>query len=241
MNSYTIISELEKRSDPVVVNGMARFGILGAKAYGLSMPFLRLFAREIGKDHDLALQLWAHDSRETRILASLIDIPASVVNEQMEDWVKTFDSWEICDQCCMNLFEKTSFAWGKTHEWSARREEFVKRAGFVLMARLAVSDPAAPDARFAEFFPIMSREAGDSRTYVRKAVNWALRQIGKRNSSLHELAVECALGLKESLSGSARWIASDALRELRSEAVLERIRKKRSLRPSGKKPVKSEV
>ena len=127
MNCLSIIAEFEKRSDPAAVEGMARFGIHGVKAYGLSMPYLRTFARGIEKDHDLALRLWAHESRETRILASLVDIPDAVTVEQMENWVMAFDSWEICDQCCMNLFEKIPLAWVKAHEWSAREEEYVKR------------------------------------------------------------------------------------------------------------------
>lgn len=234
MNFQTIISELEKQSNPAAVEGMARFGICGGKIYGLSMPQLRRFAREIGKNHELALQLWEQESRETRILASLIDIPDAVTAEQMENWVKTFDSWEICDQCCMNLFERTAYAWEKAHEWSDRPEEFIKRAGFVLMARLAVSDRNTSDARFEEFFSIMERESGDNRNFVRKAVNWALRQIGKRNAHLHELAMECALRMKESESGCARWIASDALRELRNEAIIERMQNRRSIRPAPK-------
>ncbi len=237
MNCYEIISVLENHSDPAAVEGMARFGINGVKAYGLSMPFLRKFARGIGKDHDLALQLWAYDSRETRILASLIDTPAAVTAEQMEEWVKGFDSWEVCDQCCMNLFERTDFAWTKAIEWSARGEEYVKRAGFVLMARLAVSSPDAPDALFEDFFPILMREAEDSRNFVRKAVNWALRQIGKRNAHLNGIAIECALDLKNSGSGCARWIASDALRELRNDAVQERIHNRRSIRPASKRAI----
>jgi 3-methyladenine DNA glycosylase AlkD len=239
MDFQAIISELEKQSDPAAVEGMARFGIRGGKIYGLSMPQLRQFARVIGKNHELALRLWEHESRETRILASLIDIPDMADGDQMENWVKTFDTWEICDQCCMNLFEKTSSAWTKAHEWGARGEEFVKRAGFVLMARLAVSDRYTPDVRFEEFFPIMIREAEDSRNFVRKAVNWALREIGKRNAHLHELAIACALRIKESASGSARWIASDALRELRNEAIIARMLNRKSVRPSLKKHGKS--
>jgi 3-methyladenine DNA glycosylase AlkD len=144
----------------------------------------------------------------------------------MEKWVLDFDYWEICDQCCMNLFEKTGFAYEKAIEWSLRDEQFVKRAGFVLMARLAVSDKKADDSRFEQFFPMMLREADDERNFVKKAVNWALRQIGKRNLGLNEKAIETAMEIQKIDSKSARWIASDAIRELSGEAVQKRLRKK---------------
>ena len=155
----------------------------------------------------------------------MIDIPKSVNEEQMERWALDFDSWEVCDHCIMNLFEKIPFAWDKAVEWSSRDEEFVKRAGFVLMARLAVSDKHADDKRFDVFFPIIRREAHDSRNFVKKAVNWALRQTGKRNSTLNKKAIEIARQIMNMDSNSARWIASDALRELTGEKVQERLRK----------------
>ncbi len=149
-----------------------------------------------------------------------------VTQEQMEQWVLDFDYWEICDQCCMNLFEKTNFAYYKATGWSSRTEEFVKRAGFVLMARLAVSDKKADDSRFEQFFPILVREAYDERNFVKKAVNWALRQIGKRNLALNKKAIEIAMVIRKIDSSSAKWIASDAIRELSGEAVQKRVRKK---------------
>jgi 3-methyladenine DNA glycosylase AlkD len=221
-----IISRLESMSDPEAVSGMARVGITGKSVYGIKLPELRRMAREIGHNHELALKLWEVNNRETRILASLIDIPSEVMDKQMEDWVLDFDSWEICDQCCMNLFEKMPQAWGKAAEWSFREEKFVKRAGFVLMARLAVSDKKAPDKNFLEFFPHIRRGAEDSRNIVKKGVNWALRQIGKRSLQLNAAAVRLCEELLQSELKSVRWVANDALRELQSHPVLERLKRK---------------
>lgn len=227
MQYEEIIKQLQALSNPEAVAGMARFGITPQNTYGVSIPNLRKMAKEIGKNHLLAQQLWARDSRETRILASMIDDPKLVTEEQMESWVKEFDYWEICDQCCMNLFEKTGFAYQKGVEWSAREEEFVKRTGFVLMARLAVSDKKAKDDQFEAFLPIIKREATDNRNFVKKAVNWALRQIGKRNLNLNRKAIETAQEIQTMDSKSAQWIASNAIRELTSEAVQERLQRKK--------------
>ena len=224
MQSEEIIKRLESLSDPESVAGMERYGIDPENAYGVSIPNLRKIAREAGRDHSLAQRLWASNTRETRILASMIDDPKMVTEEQMEEWVKEFDYWEICDQCCLNLFEKTEFAYQKCIQWSSREEEFVKRAGYVLMARLAVSDKKADDKRFEEFLPIIKKEADDHRNYVKKGINWALRQIGKRNLNLNKKAIEAARVIHGMDSRSAKWIASDAIRELMSEAVQERLR-----------------
>jgi 3-methyladenine DNA glycosylase AlkD len=202
---------------------MARYGITAKQVLGVSIPNLRKMAKEIGTDHDLARQLWALESRETRILASMIADPKMVTEEQMESWATDFDSWEVCDQCCSNLFAKTRFAYQKAVEWSAREEEFIKRAGFVLIARLAVGDKAASDAQFEGFFLLIRREATDDRNYVRKAVIWALRQIGKRNLALNERALKTAVEIQTMGARNARWIASDAIRELTSEAVQGRL------------------
>lgn len=184
MQSDDILKRLKSLSDPRAVEGMAKYGITPERTYGVSIPNLRKIAKETGKDHELAKKLWESNIRETRILACMTDDPEMVSEEQMENWVKDFDYWEICDQCCMNLFEKTKFAYQKSIEWSSRDEEFVKRAGFVLMARLAFSDKKADDERFEKFFPIIKREATDNRNFVKKAVNWALRQIGKTEFKL---------------------------------------------------------
>jgi 3-methyladenine DNA glycosylase AlkD len=156
----------------------------------------------------------------------MIDEPEIVTEEQMEHWVKDLDYWEICDQCCMNLFERTIFAYQKAVEWSSRDEEFVKRAGFVLMAHLAVSDKKAKDNDFEMFLPLIIREASDNRNFVKKSVNWALRQIGKRNLNLNCKAIKTANDIQNIDSKSARWIASDAIRELTGEAVQSRLENK---------------
>ncbi len=220
-----IVKRLKSLSDPKAVEAMARFGINPENTYGVSIPNLRKIAREAGRDHTMAQQLWASGIHEARILAGMIDDPEAVTEEQMETWVRTFDSWDVCDQCCMNLFKKTRFAYGKAIEWTLREEEFVKRAGFVLMACLAVGDKKASDEEFEQFFPIIKREASDSRNFVKKAVNWALRQIGKRNVILNETAIKTAREIQETGSTSARWIASNALRELTSQAVQGRLRR----------------
>ena len=194
--------------------GMARYGICADRAFGVSMPVLRALGRRVGRDHALALELWASGVHEAQILASLVDDPARVTPAQMDAWARGFDSWDVCDQCCLNLFRRTPHAWRRAHVWSRRRAEFVRRAGFALFAVLAVHDKAAPDARFLEVLTAVEGAAGDDRNFVRKAVNWALRQVGKRNADLRRSAISCARRLRALDSRSARWIAADALREL---------------------------
>jgi 3-methyladenine DNA glycosylase AlkD len=204
--------------------GMARFGIETKNAYGISVHVLRRLAKEIGTDHGLALNLWKTGIHEARMLASFIDDPKRVIGRQMENWVKDFDSWDICDQCCGFLFDKTKYARVKATVWSKREEEFVKRAGFVLMAALSVHDKDARDAVFLKFLPRIQEESLDERNFVKKAVNWALRQIGKRNRSLNKKAIEMGKKIGQLDSKSARWIASDALRELTSKKVQGRLK-----------------
>ena len=218
-----ILKKLKSLSNPKAVAGMARFGINPENTYGISIPNLRKMAKEIGKNHILAHQLWASGIHEARILAGMIDEPQMVTEKQMEDWVRDFDSWDVCDQVCMNLFEDTPFASKKAVAWSKRKEEFIKRAGFVMMARLAVSDKKAEDKQFEKFLPIIKRESKDERNFVKKAANWALRQIGKRNLRLSKKAIETAKEIQKIDSKSARWIASDALRELTGKAVQKKI------------------
>jgi len=206
------------------VAGMARFGINPAGTLGVPVTDLRRLAKEIGRDHDLAQRLWRSGIHEGKILASLIDVPDLVPEEQMEEWACSFDSWDVCDVCCNNLFRLTGRAHAKALEWSGRGEEFVKRAGFVLMAVLAVHDKKGGDDAFLGFLSIVEREACDGRNFVMKAVNWALRQIGKRNRNLNAAAVETARRLLDQGTGPARWIARDALRELQSAKTLHRIR-----------------
>jgi len=211
--------------NPRNVAGMARYGINPKNTLGVSIPVLRKMAREIGKDHDLAAELWVSGIHETRILATLIDIPVEVTESQMDGWAGEFDSWDICDQCCSNLFSRTQFAYKKTSEWCVDEREFVKRAGFVMMAALAVKDKKAEDEEFDSFFASIKAGALDNRNFVKKAVNWALRQIGKRNQALNRKASAAAEEIRKMDSPSARWIAADALRELNSPAVQARLKR----------------
>jgi 3-methyladenine DNA glycosylase AlkD len=224
MEYEDILKRLKALSNPKAVEGMARYGINPENIYGISIPNLRGMAKETGRDHYLAQQLWESGIHEARILASMIDNPRMTTEEQMDSWVRDFDSWDVCDQCCMNLFEKTESAYRKAVDWSAREEEFVKRAGFVMMARLAVSDKKASDSQLELFFPIIKLGATDNRNFVKKAVNWALRQIGKRNHSLNLKSIEVARDISRMDSRSAKWIASDVLRELTSQAVQDRLK-----------------
>lgn len=218
-----IVKKLKSLSDPKNVEGMAKFGINPENTFGVSIPNIRKLAKEIGKNHALAQKLWGTGIHEARILAGMIDEPTQVEEKQIERWVKGFDSWDVCDQICNNLFRKTRWAHQKAIELSKRKEEFVKRAGFVLMACLAVGDKAAGDNSFIRFFPLIKKESVDERNYVKKAVNWALRQIGKRNVRLNKLAVKTARDIQKADSKSAKWIASDAIRELTSKAVRKRL------------------
>lgn len=228
MTYNDIIQKLKSLSNPEAVKGMARFGINPENTYGVSVPNLRKLAKETGKDYELAQQLWASGIHEARLLASMIDKPEMVTEAQMESWVKDFDSWDVCDLCCSNLFDKTLFAYQKAGAWSKREEEFVKRAGFVLMAALAVHDKTAADEELLKFLPIIKRESTDSRNLVKKAVNWALRQIGKRNLNLNKIAIKQAEEIQQIDSRSAQWIAADAIRESTSEAVQKRLAKTQS-------------
>jgi len=187
------------------------------------MPEIRGIAKEVTKDHDLAEALWQTDLHETRLIASMIDHPKWVSEDQMERWVVDFDSWDVCDQTCGELFDKTPFVTKKIHQWSEREEEFVKRAGFVLIAWHAVHDKKREDQDFLQFLPLIERECTDPRNFVKKAVNWGLRQIGKRSAELHPHALSLAEKLMMSKNKTARWIGSDAVRELDSVKVRSRL------------------
>lgn len=219
-----IVDRLKTLADPEAVAGMARYGIDSSKAHGVSIPKLRTIARETGKNHDLAQALWKSGIHEARILASMIEVPAELTREQMECWVRDFNSWDLCDQCCNNLFRKSAWGHDKAVEWTSREEEFVKRAGFALAAFLAVHDKQASDEEFLKFLPLIKRESTDGRNFVKKAVNWALRQIGKRNTSLNRAAIETCSEINAVDSGAARWIASNALCELTGAQVQERLK-----------------
>ncbi|MGD0027797.1 MAG: DNA alkylation repair protein [Candidatus Bathyarchaeia archaeon] len=214
---------MKSLSSPEAVVGMSKFGINPKNTYGISIPKLREIAKDIGKNHQLALELWKSDIHEARILASFIDEPEKVTENQLEKWVRDFDSWDVCDQVC-NLFEKTPYAYQKAIEWTNRKEEFIKRAAFALMAGLAVHDKKASNEQFEHFFPLIREAATDDRNFVKKAGNWALRNIGKRNKALNERAMEIAREIQEINSKTAKWIASDALRELSSHAIQKRLK-----------------
>ena len=203
--------------------GMARYGINVERALGVRMPVVRALAKRLGRDHALARALWDSGIHEARILAGLVGEPDKVGDAEMEAWVREIDSWDVCDALMGNLYTRCPLAWEKARAWTGRKQEFVKRAGFVLAARLAVHDKAAEDGRFLSYLPVIEREAGDGRNMVMKAVNWALRQIGKRNSRLHAAAIACAEDIRRQDTKSARWIASDALRELNSDKVKARL------------------
>ena len=203
---------------------MARYGIDTSRAVGVSVTELRRIARGLGRDHELAAALWASGVHEARILASLVDEPARVSEAQMDAWVADLDSWDVCDGVCGNLFDRTPFALAKAVEWSTREPEFEKRAGFALMAWAAVHRKDLPDATFASLLPLIREQATDDRNYVKKAVSWALRQIGKRDAALNAEAIRTAEEIERIDGRSSAWIARDALRELRSDAVQARLR-----------------
>jgi 3-methyladenine DNA glycosylase AlkD len=222
MSLDKILISLKSLSNPDNVVGMARFGINPDKTLGISIPNLRKLAKESGKNHQLAQQLWETGIHEARILASMIDDPKKVTAQQMNNWAMDFDSWDVCDQVCMNLFAKSLLAYDKAIEWSSHKDEFVKRAGFAIMACLAWSNKEVSDEQLSTFFPIIKQESCDQRNFVKKSVNWALRQIGKRNANLRQLAIRTSEEIQKLDSKSAKWIAADALKELNSEVIKQK-------------------
>jgi 3-methyladenine DNA glycosylase AlkD len=218
-----MVGRLEALANPKNVARMARYGINRKGMLGVPLPTLRKLAREAGRDHELALRLWDTGIHEARILAALVGDPSLVSEAQADRWVADLDSWDLCDGLCNNLLRHTRFAHAKALEWCGREAEFVRRAGFVMIAVLAVHDRAAPDSRFLRYLPLIDVAALDDRNFVKKAVNWALRQIGKRNSSLNVAARALAGELAQSASRPASGIGRDALRELTSNAVQRRL------------------
>jgi 3-methyladenine DNA glycosylase AlkD len=218
-----IIARLKTLANPINVAGMSRFGINSNQTLGISVNVLRRMAKETGRSQEISLLLWQTHIHEARILAAYLGIPSQVKETQMEQWVQDFDSWDICDQVCSNLFSLTPQAYVKAAEWSHKEREYEKRAGFVLMASLAVKDKKAGDDRFLQFFALIEDGSLDGRNYVKKAVNWALRQIGKRNSNLNRQCLELAQRIHKLDSPSARWIASDAIRELNSLPIRKKV------------------
>jgi 3-methyladenine DNA glycosylase AlkD len=218
MSADQMIATLQLQADAQAVQKMARFGITPGQALGISISTLRQLARANGKDQALAVALWDSGIHEARILASMVAEPHLVSPQLMDRWVNDFDSWDVCDLVCGNLFGKTPFAYQKAMQWCHEEKEFVRRAGFVMMAELAIHDKEASDEAFIPFFSLIKQYAWDERNFVKKAVNWALRQMGKRNKHLCAIALECANELEGMGSRAAKWIAKDALRELRALA-----------------------
>ena len=219
-----VLEKLKKKARPDQLEGMARYGMTVEKRLGVSIPELRLLAKETGRNHELALELWKTGIDEARLLAAMIDDPQKLTEDQMEDWVKDINSWDVCDQVCMNLFEKSPLAWKKIRDWSVREEEFVKRTAFSLIACLAWHDKKMEDDKFIALFPIIREGSTDERNFVKKAVNWAMRNIGKRNHNLNKVVVDFAKEIQRLDSKAARWIATDAIKELESEAVQRRLK-----------------
>jgi 3-methyladenine DNA glycosylase AlkD len=219
MNVNEVLKEIKSLSTAEHFSKLAHFGINDSKAVGVKIPLLRQLAKKLGKNHELALELWKTEIHEARLLSTMIDDPKLVTENQFDGWVRDFNSWDVCDQCC-GLLAKTPFALSKITIYSAAKEEFVKRTAFVLMCALVIIDKKADNEFFFPFFYLIEREAWDDRNFVRKAVNWALRQIGKRNEVLRLKAIECAERVLKQESKSARWIATDALRELRNEKII---------------------
>jgi len=222
MKYEEILKKLKSLADPEAVKGMTRYGINPKNNLGVSIYKLRPIAKEIGKNHELALKLWGSGIHDARLLACFIEDPAKVTGGQMDSWAKDFDSWDVCDQACTSLFDLTPLAWTKVFEWAKRDEEFVKRAAFSLIAGLAVHDKKASDKKFEQFSHLIKKHSIDERNYVKKAVNWALRNIGKRNLALNKQMIKLSNEIQKIDSKSAKWIASDAMRELTSEKVQKR-------------------
>jgi 3-methyladenine DNA glycosylase AlkD len=210
-----ILTQLERKGSRRGVDGMARYGIVARKAFGVSVGEMRVMAKKIGRDHALAARLWKTGWQESRMLAVLIDDPKLVTSRQMDAWARDFENWADCDTACFHLFDKTALAWKKIDQWSTRKEEFVKRASFALLASVALHDKKAPDAPFTKSLKLIERAAGDDRNFVKKGVSWALRGIGHRNPKLRAAALKTADKLAKSDVASARWIGKDAIRDLR--------------------------
>jgi len=226
MEYKTILNKLKSMANPEAVSGMARYGINPNNNFGISIYNLRSFSKKIGKDHELALKLWNSGIHDARLLACFVDEPNKVTGDQMDSWANDFDSWDVCDQACTSLFDLNPLAWEKVFKWAESKEEFVKRGAFSLIAGLTVHDKDADDCDFERFFSIIKKNSIDERNYVKKAVNWALRNIGKRNLNLNKKSISCAKSIEKIDSKSARWIARDAIRELTSEKIQKRLVKK---------------
>ncbi len=202
---------------------MARYGIVAPKVYGVSMTTMKSLARRLGKNHDLALALWETGWYEARILTSFVDEPMKVTPAQMDAWAREFDNWAICDSICFHLFDKSPHAWKKISAWARRKDEFVKRAGFALLAAVALHDRKADDSQFLKSLAIIDREAHDNRNFVKKGVSWALRTIGHRNRALHKASLELGEKLAGSDDPARRWVGKDVLRDITRPQILKKV------------------
>lgn len=223
-----VLEMLKAKADPSQLEGMKSYGMAVEKRLGVPVPDMRRIAKHLGKDHNLAQGLWQTGIAEAMIMASMVDEPDKVTGQQMESWVKDINSWDVCDQVCMNLFDKAPLAWRKVFDWSGRKEEFVKRAAYALLACLAWHDKEAPDDAFVRMLTVIKAGANDDRNYVKKAVSWALRNIGKRNANLHANALKTANELKAMNNETARWIANDVIRDLSGDTAKRRIERSRA-------------
>ena len=223
MDTNEVLAWLRRTGTRRTVEGMARYGLPSDRAFGVTVGTMQAMAKRIGKDHDLAEALWASGWYEARMMAAFVGDPRRVTRRQMNSWAADFDNWGICDTACFHLFDRTPFAWEKARQWSKSPREFVKRAGFALMASLVAHDKAAPDARFLALLPLIEKGAHDERNFVKKGVNWALRAIGKRSSVLNAAAVASARRLALSDEPAPRWVGKDALRELAGPQVRSRL------------------
>ncbi|HWP08294.1 MAG TPA: DNA alkylation repair protein [Polyangiaceae bacterium] len=227
-NVEETLAWLERRGSKKNRDGMARYGITAKKAYGVSMATMLGLRKKLGRDHELAIALFRTGWYEARIMASFVAEPERVTPALMDRWARAFDSWAVCDSMCFHLFDRTPHAWRKVHEWARRDEEFVKRASFALIASLTVHDKEAPDSAYLKALPLIEKAASDPRNFVKKAVNWALRSVGKRNAALHAASVAVARRLASSDDAAARWVGKDALRELTGAGVARRLAKLKS-------------
>lgn len=223
MTAAEVLAWLEAEGTEETVEGMTRYGIPNDRAFGVPMGEMRKFAKRIGRDHALALELWASGWYEARTVAVLVADPDEITREQADAWVREMGSWAICDTACFHLFDRTDFAWDAVPDWAASDEEFVRRAGYALIWALSAHDRAAPDDRFLEALALIERGATDERNFVKKAVNMALRATGKRNAALNDAAIETARRLAESDDATAAWVGRHAQRELESDKVQARL------------------
>ena len=227
-STQEILTKLKSKAKPDNLPGMARYGINTEKRLGVQIPELRQLAKETGKNHQIALELWQTGIAEARILAAMTDEPEKVTEQQMENWVKDINSWDIDDQITMNLFEKTPLSWKKITDWSQRPEEFVRRTAYSLLACLAWHNKTATDQQFTQLFPVIASGATDERKSIQKSISWALRSIGKRNPQLNRAAIQLAQEIQQTNTKPARWIANDVTRELQSQSVQNRLQNKKT-------------